>query len=61
VGVRAPFQQGTRHTTLTALPRVLPERVPRDLSRHRDAKSLDHYAKAKATPEAIVKALRPDT
>lgn len=59
VGVRAPFQQGTRHTTYTALAQVLPERVLRDFSRHRDAKSLDHYTKAKATPAAIVKALRP--
>jgi integrase len=54
---RIPLQQGTRHSTLTALAQVLPERVLRDFSRHRDGKSLDHYAKAKATPEAIVKAL----
>jgi integrase len=60
VGVRVPFQQGTRHSTLTRLAQVLPERVLRDFSRHRDGKSLDHYAKPKATPEAIVKALRRD-
>jgi hypothetical protein len=60
VGVRVPFQQGTRHSILTALDQELPERVLRQFSRHKDARSLDHYAKPKATPEAIVKALRPD-
>jgi hypothetical protein len=34
------------------------ERLLRAFSRHRDGKSLDHYAKAKATPEAIVRAMR---
>jgi integrase len=60
VGVRVPFQEGTRYTTLTALAQELPERVLRHFSRHRNASSLDHYAKPKATPEAIVKALRRD-
>ena len=54
-----PFQQGTRHSTLTALAQGgMSERMLRAFSRHRDGKSLDHYAKPKATPEAIVKALR---
>jgi hypothetical protein len=34
--------------------------VLRALSRHKDQRSLSHYAKVKATPEAIVKALRRD-
>ena len=53
------FQEGTRHTTLSALGEVMPERVLRAYSRHRNAKSLDHYSKPKATPDAIVRALRP--
>jgi integrase len=58
VGVRAPFQQGTRHTTLTALAQgEMNERMLRAFSRHRDGKSLDHYSKPKITREAIVKAL----
>jgi len=59
VGVRGvPFQQGTRHTTLTALSQELPERVLRQFSRHRHAGSLDHYTRPRATPAAIVRALR---
>ena len=59
VGVRGvPFQQGTRHTTLTALSQELPERVLRQFSRHRHAGSLDHYTRPRAMPEAIVRALR---
>ena len=59
VGVRGvPFQQGTRHTTLTALSQELPERVLRQFSRHRHPGSLDHYTRPRATPEAIVRALR---
>jgi len=59
IGFVLPFQQGTRHTTLTALGQELPERVLREFSRHRDPRSLDHYSKPRATPEAIVKVLRP--
>lgn len=59
IGFVVPFQQGTRHTTLTALGQELPERVLRQFSRHRDQRSLDHYARPRATPEAIVKALKP--
>ena len=55
---RIGFQEGTRHTTLSALGQVLPERVLRAYSRHRDARSLDHYSRPKATPDAIVRALR---
>jgi hypothetical protein len=54
------LQEGTRHSTLTALGAALPERVLRAYSRHRDARSLDHYAKPQATPDAIVRALRPE-
>ena len=56
---RVSFQQGTRHATITALAQVLPERVLRDFTRHRDPASLSHYAKPTAAPEAIVRALRP--
>ena len=52
------LQEGTRHTTLSALGEVLPERVLRAYSRHKNARSLDHYSKPKATPAAIVKALK---
>jgi len=55
---RIGFQEGTRHTTPIALGEVLPGRVLRSYSRHWDARSLDHYAKPKATPDAIVRALR---
>lgn len=53
------FQEGTRHATLTALGAVLPERMLRAFSRHRDARSLDHYTKPRPAPAAIVAALRP--
>jgi integrase len=56
---RVSFQQGTRHATITALAQVLPERVLRDFTRHRDPASLSHYAKPTAAPEAIVRVLRP--
>jgi hypothetical protein len=57
---RIPLQQGTRHSALTALGEALPERVLRAYSRHRDARSLDHYSKPRPKPEAILRALRPD-
>jgi site-specific recombinase XerC len=59
VGVEVALQEGTRHSILTALGQVLPERTLRAFSRHRDARSLDHYSKPKATRAAIVKALPP--
>jgi len=49
-GFSVAFQEGTRHATLTALGDVLPERVLRAYSRHRDARSLDRYSKP--TPRA---------
>ena len=51
-----PLQLGTRHSILTTLGEALPERVLRDFSRHRDARSLDRYSKARATRRAIVRA-----
>jgi len=51
-----PLQQGTRHSILTMLGQELPERVLRDFSRHRDARSLDRYSKPRATRGAIVRA-----
>src|SRR6516165_9175780 len=55
---RITFGEGTRHSTLTALGQVLPERVLRAHSRHKSARSLDHYSKPKARPDAIVRALQ---
>lgn len=52
-----PLQQGTRHSILTRLGQELPERVLRDFSRHRDARSLDRYSKPRATRGAVVRAL----
>jgi hypothetical protein len=54
-----PLQQGTRHSILTMLGQELPERVLRDFSRHRDARSLDRYSKPRATRRAIVRAFGP--
>lgn len=54
-----PLQQGTRHSILTMLGQTLPERVLRDFSRHRDARSLDRYSKPRATRGAIVRAFGP--
>jgi hypothetical protein len=59
IGFSVGFQEGTRHATLSALGQEFPERVLRAFSRHKDQRSLSHYAKVKATPEAIVKVLRP--
>jgi integrase len=60
IGFSVGFQEGTRHSFLTALAQGgMSERMLRAFSRHRDGRSLDHYAKPKATPEAIVKVLRP--
>jgi len=50
------LQQGTRHSILTTLGQALPERVLRDFSRHRDARSLDRYSKPRATRGALVRA-----
>ncbi len=57
VGIDVKFQEGTRHSTLTALGQRLPERVLRAFSRHRDGRSLDRYSKPRATPEEIAKAM----
>ena len=54
-----PFQQATRHTTLSHLSKVLPERMLQAHSRHRDKRSLDAYTLAKPEREALVVAMRP--
>jgi hypothetical protein len=60
VGVdHIPLQQGTRYSILTTLGQAPPKRVLRDFSRHRDARSLDHYSKPRATRGAIVRAFVP--
>jgi integrase len=43
VGVKISFQEGTRHSTLTALATRLPERVLKAFSGHRSSKALDKY------------------
>jgi integrase len=53
--IDVPFQEGTRHSILTVLGSELPERMLQAFSRHRDAKSLSHYAKPRATKAAIAK------
>lgn len=54
-----PFQQATRHTTLSHLSKVLPERMLQAHSRHKDKRSLDHYTLATPEREAIVTAMTP--
>ncbi len=56
-GVKVPFQEGTRHSILTTLADTLPERVLQAFSRHRDHRSLDHYAKPRPSRATIVEAL----
>lgn len=53
--VRIPvsLQEGTRHCILTKLAAELPERMLRAFSRHKDAKSLGHYAKPRASKAAL--------
>jgi len=53
VWIYVSLQDGTRHCILTVLAHVLPERMLQAFSRHRDAKSLDHYAKPRVTKAAI--------
>jgi hypothetical protein len=55
-GEDVPFQEGTRHSILTTLGGVLPERMLQAFSRHRSSKSLGHYSKPRATRAAIRKA-----
>ena len=56
-GVKVPFQEGTRHSTPTALSGARPERMFQAFDRHRDQRSLSHDAKPRPTPAAIVEAL----
>ncbi len=57
VGASIPFQEGTRHSTLTAMGSTMSDRMLMNFSRHRDAKSLGRYSKPKATKEAIIRSL----
>jgi len=57
-GVAVPLQEGTRHAILTQLGGALQERVLQAFSRHRDARSLAHYAKPRPKAAAMVKAIR---
>ena len=47
------FQEGTRHTILTALGAQMPERMLRAFSRHRDARSLDRYSQPRPSAKAM--------
>ena len=51
------FQEGTRHTILTALGGKMPERMLRAFSRHKESRSLDRYSRPRASARAIVAAL----
>jgi integrase len=53
-----PFQESTRHTTLSALSKTLPERMLQAHSRHKDKRSLDHYTLATPGKEALVIAMK---
>ena len=55
VWIHVSFQQGTRHCILTVLAGELPERMLQAFSRHKDAKSLGHYAKPRATKATIAR------
>ena len=59
-GYDIPLQEGTRHSTLTALGATLPERVLRPFSRHRDSRSLDRYSKPRATSAVIRRAIKDE-
>lgn len=52
------FQESTRHTTLSALSKTLPERMLQAHSRHKDKRSLDHYTLAKPDKNALVIAMK---
>jgi len=52
VGVDINFQQGTRHTTTTALAPHLPERLLRKFTRHRTGAALNHYTARVEAPKA---------
>ena len=60
VGEDVPFQEGTRHSILTALGQELPERMLQAFSRHKSPRSLDHYVKPRVTRAAILKATRKE-
>jgi hypothetical protein len=58
---RIKLSEATRHSTLTALGEVLPERALRARSRHRDAKSTDHYVRLRPDLETTREVLAPLT
>jgi integrase len=53
VGIRVSLQEGTRHCILTKLGTEMPQMVLQAFSGHRDAKSLEHYSKPKATKATL--------
>jgi hypothetical protein len=57
VGEDVPFQEGTRHATLSQLGSVLSERMLQGFSDHKDSRSLDHYVHSKPGREKIAQAM----
>ena len=51
--IHVSLQEGTRHCILTKLGAEMPQMVLQAFSGHRDSRSLDHYAKPRATKAAI--------
>jgi hypothetical protein len=51
--VHVSLQEGTRHCILTKLGTEMPQMVLQAFSGHRDARSLEHYAKPRATKATI--------
>ncbi len=56
IGGRIPFQEATRHSTITAIAETMPERMLQAFTRHKSLESLSRYAKPKPSPAAILKA-----
>jgi hypothetical protein len=50
---RIKLSEATRHSTLTLLGGVLPERLLLAHSRHRDPRGASHYVKSRPTAGAI--------
>jgi hypothetical protein len=52
------FQESTRHSTLTQISKVLPERMLQAHSRHKDKGSLDRYTLASPDKQALIIAMK---
>lgn len=56
VGEQIPFQEGTRHSTITAVAEHMPQRMLQAFTRHKSFESLNRYSHPKPSPAAILKA-----